>query len=76
MGRHPVETFLRRPAEELYDLEKDPEGLRNVAGSSEYGEALAACRKKVDQMQQATRDPWWRIHQQRRRLAAHLGLPA
>ena len=76
MGRRPVETFLRRPAEELYDLEKDPEEVRNVAGSPQYAEVLATCHKKVDQMQQATRDSWWNIHQQRRRLADYLGVPA
>ncbi len=68
MGRRAVETFLRRPAEELYDLEKDPQELRNAADSPQHAEVLAACRKKVDEMQQRTGDPWWEYEQQRRRL--------
>lgn len=68
MGRRPVETFLKHSPEELYDLEKDPEELRNVADSPEYAEVLATCRKKVDEMQQRTNDPWWEIHQQRQAI--------
>ncbi len=68
MGRRPVATFLRRPAEELYDLEKDPQELNNLAGSPQHTEVLATCRRKVDEMQAGTRDPWWEYLEQRRQL--------
>lgn len=34
--------FAKRPAEELYDLRKDPDQLVNLAGNPEYAGKLAA----------------------------------
>jgi arylsulfatase A-like enzyme len=45
-----------RPAEELYDLQSDPDELHNVAGDSAYSGELARLRKLLDQWQQETRD--------------------
>ncbi len=41
-------AFSRRPAEELYDLKKDPHQLQNVAGGPEYAEVLQRLRRKLD----------------------------
>jgi N-sulfoglucosamine sulfohydrolase len=50
-------TFAKRPAEELYDLQKDPGQLNNVAGEPEYfkvkNELLAALMVEL----KATKDP-------------------
>ena len=35
-------AFGKRPAEELYDLTKDPEQISNLAGNPEYAKALKA----------------------------------
>ena len=35
-------AFAKRPAEELYDLAKDPDQVRNLAGDPEYAKALKA----------------------------------
>jgi len=50
-------AFGKRPAEELYDLRKDPDQLNNVAGESEY--AMIKSRLAADLLTElkATRDP-------------------
>ena len=58
MGVRGLETFLRRPLEELYDVEKDPAQTRNLAGDSAHARTLATLRKKVRDMQEKTNDPW------------------
>ncbi len=39
---------VRRPEEELYDLERDPYELRNLAGAGEHEKLLADLRRKLD----------------------------
>jgi arylsulfatase A-like enzyme len=47
----------RRPAEELYDLKKDPQQLVNVAADPAYAKSLARLRAELDAWQRATGDP-------------------
>jgi arylsulfatase A-like enzyme len=47
----------KRPAEELYDLAKDPDQLVNVAGRAEYKEARQKLRAELDQRLKDTGDP-------------------
>jgi len=49
--------FAKRPAEELYDLRKDPQQLRNVAGQSQYHEAQARLAKQLLAELKASGDP-------------------
>ena len=49
--------FGKRPAEELYDLGKDPHQLNNVAGQSDYSTAQAQLRAQLDQWMKDTADP-------------------
>src|SRR5262249_42201870 len=58
LGKRSVAQFLHRPAEELYDVEKDPTETRNLAGDAAHAETLAALRKKVRDWQEKTKDPW------------------
>jgi uncharacterized sulfatase len=46
-----------RPAEELYDLETDPDQIQNVAGEPRYALRLAALRGQLTAALRATRDP-------------------
>jgi N-sulfoglucosamine sulfohydrolase len=58
MGKRSVAQFLHRPAEELYDVEKDPAETHNLAGDAAHARTLAALRKKVREWQEKTKDPW------------------
>jgi len=49
--------FGKRPAEELYDLAKDPEQLNNVAGDAAYADTLAGLSTKLTAELKATGDP-------------------
>ena len=58
MGVRSVEDYLYRPREELYDLERDPNEVNNVAGDAEYAEVLADLRQKTLAFRERTSDPW------------------
>lgn len=49
--------FAKRPAEELYDLAKDPGQVRNVAADPAYAGQLGQLRERVTQWMQSTDDP-------------------
>jgi N-sulfoglucosamine sulfohydrolase len=50
-------AFAKRPAEELYDLQKDPAQLNNVAGDSQYVEIKKELAAALMTELKATRDP-------------------
>jgi arylsulfatase A-like enzyme len=50
-------SFAKRPAEELYDLRKDPAQLVNVAGRPEYAAAQQELRGRVERWMRDTADP-------------------
>ena len=47
----------KRPAEELYDLRRDPEQLVNVAGQAAHRDAQARLRQDLDRWLRETGDP-------------------
>lgn len=49
--------FDKRPAEELYDLSKDPHQIVNVAGLPAYENQQAALRQRLDRWMNETHDP-------------------
>ncbi|MDT0642765.1 sulfatase [Zunongwangia sp. F363] len=50
-------AFKKRPAEELYDLEKDPYQIKNVAADPMYKEVIRNYRKSLDEWMVNTGDP-------------------
>src|SRR5262245_34017176 len=58
LGSRPREAFEHRPKEELYDLAKDPDELKNVAADPAYADVLKDLRAKLKDWQTATKDPW------------------
>jgi arylsulfatase A-like enzyme len=50
-------AFGKRPAEELYDLQDDPDQLRNVVTDKKHSRVLSRLRKQMDDWQASTRDP-------------------
>ena len=50
-------AFERRPGEELYDLQKDPEQLVNVADLPEYAGQKGRLKEALQAWREATSDP-------------------
>jgi N-sulfoglucosamine sulfohydrolase len=50
-------SFEKRPAEELYDLKKDPYELNNVADSPQYAEAKRKLSEELTKYLTDTKDP-------------------
>lgn len=50
-------AFAKRPAEELYDLAKDPGQVVNVASESDYADIRTSLRKRLQEHLIKTRDP-------------------
>ncbi|KAF2484043.1 alkaline-phosphatase-like protein [Neohortaea acidophila] len=58
LGKRKLRDYLYRPAEELYDLERDPDEVRNLAGQAAYADVLIEMRKRLEVWQLETRDPF------------------
>jgi arylsulfatase A-like enzyme len=50
-------SFGKRPAEELYNIEKDPECMHNLAGDTEFAVQKERMRQKLKQKLIETKDP-------------------
>ena len=59
LGERTQEAFFQRPAEELYDITKDPREVRNLAADPAYADTLNSMRKQMRQFQIDTNDPWF-----------------
>jgi arylsulfatase A-like enzyme len=49
--------YGKRPADELYDVEKDPECINNLADNPEYAETLRALRSELQERLRKQGDP-------------------
>jgi arylsulfatase A-like enzyme len=50
-------SFAKRPAEELYDLKKDPWQMTNVVDRTEYADGKKQMRSRLDEWMKKTADP-------------------
>ncbi len=57
-GKRPIQDYLHRPKFELYDLEKDPHEIHNLASDSNYQVILEDFQARLRTHQQRTGDPW------------------
>jgi len=57
-GRRTVEAYLHRPKFELYDLESDPDEVRNLADDPKHAKVLEEMKGKLKAFQKRTADPW------------------
>jgi N-sulfoglucosamine sulfohydrolase len=57
-GARTVDAYVHRPRFELYDLEKDPDEVVNLAERPEYAELVGEFCAKIRQFQEDTQDPW------------------
>ncbi len=58
MGVKDVHAYLHRPLFELFDLEKDPRELKNLAYNKQYAEVREDLVQRIKAWQRQTRDPW------------------
>ena len=52
-----VDSYLHRPAVELYDLHDDPREMHNLAGNPEHAGALRELRQRLDRWRTNQEDP-------------------
>ena len=57
-GKRSVKDYIRRAEFELYDLEKDPHEVNNLADSAANAELLGRMKAKLKAFQKKTQDPW------------------
>ncbi|MBI1872910.1 MAG: sulfatase [Acidobacteria bacterium] len=70
MGALAVAAYFQRPAEELYDVERDPNEAHNLAGDPASSAMLKELRAKMTAFRERTRDPWL-VGRQAYRETAH-----
>jgi len=58
LGKRTLRDYVQRPHEELYDLEADPDEVRNLAADPAHRETLLDMRRRVERWQEQTDDPW------------------
>lgn len=57
-GKRTMEAYLQRPKFELYDLEADPDEIKNLAADPQQADLVVECQAKLRALQAKTRDPW------------------
>jgi len=57
-GKRTVEAYLHRAKFELYDLEKDPDEIDNLAEKPEFKDTLLRMQTRLKQLEKQTQDPW------------------
>lgn len=57
-GARPMDAYLHRPAFELYDLDRDPGELSNLAGDPKHQAVKAELVARLKAFQAATKAPW------------------
>jgi N-sulfoglucosamine sulfohydrolase len=61
VGPRTLKNYIRRPPEELYDLENDPREINNLATHPDFQEIVHELRADLERWQLETRDPFlWR----------------
>ncbi|KAK2808591.1 hypothetical protein FQN50_004623 [Emmonsiellopsis sp. PD_5] len=58
LGSRTLKSHIRRPPEELYDLEADPQEVRNIATEPEFAGRLKEMRDALEAWQKTTDDLW------------------
>ncbi|KIX03799.1 uncharacterized protein Z518_07352 [Rhinocladiella mackenziei CBS 650.93] len=61
VGPRKLKDYIRRPPEELYDLDADPAEVHNLAKDPEYADVVREMRADLERWQADTGDPFlWR----------------
>lgn len=57
-GNRTVDSYIHRPAFELFAIDKDPSESHNLADDPKYSEVLKEYKDKLKKAQRQTNDPW------------------
>lgn len=57
-GRRTVRDYVQRPRFELFDLESDPDEIRNLAAEPSQRQTLEMLQSRLRDWQKKTQDPW------------------
>ncbi|KAJ4258882.1 hypothetical protein NW762_007969 [Fusarium torreyae] len=61
IGERTLRDYLYRQPEQLYDLEDDPQEVKDLASDPKYGDVVKGMRRLVEKWQYETQDLWlWR----------------
>ena len=66
MGKRQLQDYLHRPAEELYDLQSDPDEIVNLAAQPLHKATLDSLKTQVNQWLTETKDPWQDLYERQR----------
>jgi N-sulfoglucosamine sulfohydrolase len=58
LGVRGLDAALHRPAEELYDVTRDRDQVRNLATDPAFDSVLADMRRRLEAFADRTNDPW------------------
>ncbi|KAF8859686.1 alkaline phosphatase-like protein [Acephala macrosclerotiorum] len=58
VGSRLLKNHIRRPAEELYDLDNDPQEVKNLAADKDYEGLVKEMRMRLEKWQLETKDHW------------------
>ena len=57
-GPWTVDSYIHRPAFELFDIQADPHESKNLADDHRYADTLERMKVKLKEYQRRTNDPW------------------
>lgn len=57
-GKRTVQAYIQRPKFELYDLENDPDEVKNLADDPKHAQTLEKLKAAIREFQKRTKDPW------------------
>lgn len=58
IGQRLLRDYVRRPPEQLFDLEADPDEVRDLAADPAHAHVLREMRARLERWQRDTGDPW------------------
>lgn len=58
IGNRPLGDYFFRPTEGLYDFDKDPSEVKNIAKDPDHAQALEQLRSKLEVWQHRLGGPW------------------
>jgi N-sulfoglucosamine sulfohydrolase len=65
MGKRSLDTYIKRPEFELYDMKNDPQELKNLAADQEHAKVRQELSETLLTMMKETKDPWMPLVKER-----------